>query len=51
MSLHPLLDKAFNEGIFWITKRIAIGQFVSETRCQRLVEAGATDVLNVGEVG
>lgn len=49
MSLHPLLDQALAEGIFWITKRIALGQFVSAKRCKRLIEYGVTHVLNVAE--
>ena len=49
MSLHPQLDTALKDGVFWITKRIGIGQFVSETRCQCLLAANVTHVLNVGE--
>ena len=49
MSLHPILDQALAEGIFPITKRITIGQFASDKRCQRLVTHGVTHVLNVAE--
>ena len=49
MTLHPFLDQALAEGIFPITKRIAIGQFASESRCQQLTTHDVTHVLNVGE--
>jgi hypothetical protein len=47
--MHPLLHRGLEDGIFWVTKRIAIGQFVSEGRCGKLMGQGVTHVLNVGE--
>ena len=49
MSLHPHLMQAMGDGVFWITKRIAIGQFASGNRCRKLIEAGVTHILNVGD--
>lgn len=37
------------EGIFFITRRIAIGQLATPVRCNLLISRGVTHVLNVGE--
>ena len=49
LGLHPQLRVDLRDGVFWITKRIAIGQFVSEKRSAYLIERGITHILNVGE--
>ena len=49
VNLHPQLMRAMEDGIFWITKRIAIGQFASLTRGHKLMEAGVTHILNVSD--
>jgi Swiss Army Knife protein, DSP-PTPase phosphatase domain len=47
--MHPLLEQGLRQRIFWITRRLAIGQFATEERAQWLLEQGVTHVLNVGE--
>jgi protein-tyrosine phosphatase len=49
LSPHPCLLQALEDGVFPITKRIAIGQFASEERCCRLIDRGVTHVLNVSD--
>jgi len=49
MSLHPQLQQGFKSGVFWITSRIAIGQFASESRCESLLQQDVTHILNVAD--
>lgn len=49
MSIHPQLQIGFKLGVFWITKRIAIGQFATESRCEQLLQQGVTHILNVAD--
>jgi protein-tyrosine phosphatase len=43
------LARGFEDGIFWITERIAIGRFATVERSRRLLELGVTHILNVGD--
>jgi len=45
----PNLKSGMKHRVYWITKRIAQGQFVTTERACVLREQGVTDVLNVGE--
>ena len=47
--MHPLLEQGLRQRIFWITHRIAIGQFATEQRAEWLLEQGVNHILNVGE--
>ena len=47
--MHPLLEQGLHQRVFWITRRIAIGQFATEQRAEWLLEQGVTHILNVGE--
>lgn len=49
MSWQPDLKAAMCDGVFWITSRIAIGQFASPKRAQILARLGVTHILNVGD--
>jgi hypothetical protein len=49
--MHPMLEQALRQRIFWITRRIAIGQFATAERAAWLREQGVSHVLNVGECG
>ncbi len=49
VSVHPQLQLGLKQGVFWITKRIAIGQFASERRCEWLLQQGVTHILNVAD--
>ncbi len=49
MGLHPQLQQGLKSGVYWITKRIAIGQFASEGRCDWLRQQGITHILNVAD--
>lgn len=40
---------ALQQGIFWITRRIGIGQYATLARCDDLLAYGVTHILNVGE--
>jgi hypothetical protein len=46
-----MLEQALRQRIFWITRRIAIGQFATAERAAWLREQGVSHVLNVGEGG
>lgn len=45
----PNLQSALRSRVFWVTKRIALGQFATPQRAAILRDQGATHVLNVGE--
>jgi protein-tyrosine phosphatase len=47
--MEPSLARGFEDGIFWITQRIAIGRFATVERSRRLLELGVTHILNVGD--
>ncbi len=47
--MHPKLMAAFQEGVFPITTRIAIGRFATPDRCAFLQEKGITHILNVSD--
>lgn len=36
-------------GIFWVTRRIAIGRFATPQRRKNLLDCGVTDILNVSD--
>ena len=43
------LESGMRYRVYWITKRIAQGQFVTPERAAVLCDQGVTDILNVGE--
>jgi len=47
--MHPSLEFGMKYRVYWITKRIAQGQFATPERAAILREQGITHVLNVGE--
>jgi protein-tyrosine phosphatase len=47
--MHPMLEQGLRQRIFWITRRIAIGQFVTVERAKWLLEQGVTHILNVSD--
>ena len=47
--MDPALRHALDDGIFWITDRLAIGRFPTPERAEALARAGVTHILNVGE--
>ena len=49
MEFQPSLETGMKYGVFWITKRIVLGQFASPKRAQVLRVQGVTHVLNVGD--
>ncbi len=49
MTIHPQLQLGLKTGVYWITKRIAIGQFASTSRCEWLRQQGITHILNVAD--
>jgi hypothetical protein len=49
LSIHPTLQRALQEGVFFITRRIATGQLVTPVRCNLRISRGVTHLLNVGE--
>lgn len=49
MGLNPLLQEALKTGVFPVTKRLTLGQFVTEARSQVLQSHRVTHVLNVSD--
>src|SRR5580704_3733254 len=49
IAMEASLARGFEDGIFWITERIAIGRFATVERSRRLLELGVTHILNVGD--
>jgi protein-tyrosine phosphatase len=49
MNTVPSFWEGLEQGIYWITPRIAIGRFATPERCHRLIEQGVTHVLNVAD--
>ena len=49
MNEPPSLHSGMQHRVFWITKRIAQGQFVTAERAALLRDQNVTHVLNVGE--
>ncbi|MFN3148909.1 hypothetical protein [Bremerella sp.] len=47
--MRPETIQAFQEGVFPVTTRIAIGRFPAPRRCAYLIEQGYTHVLNVSD--
>lgn len=47
--MRPEMIKAFQEGVFPVTTRVAIGRFPAPGRCAYLLEQGYTHILNVSE--
>ena len=45
----PSFWQGLEQGIYWITPRIAIGRFATVERCQHLLAQGVTHILNVAE--
>ena len=45
----PSLHSGMRHQVYWITKRIAQGQFATEERSRYLRSQGITHILNVGE--
>jgi len=45
----PSLKSGMRQQVYWITRRIAQGQFATEERARHLRSQGITHVLNVGE--
>lgn len=45
----PSFWQGLEQGIYWITGRVAIGRFVTPERCCHLVEQGVTHILNVAD--
>jgi protein-tyrosine phosphatase len=41
--------QGLEQGIYWITRRVAIGRFTTPERCCHLTEQGVTHILNVGD--
>lgn len=47
--MRPEMIQSFQEGVFPVTTRIAIGRFPAPGRCAYLMQQGYTHVLNVSE--
>jgi hypothetical protein len=47
--MHPELEQAMQHRVYPITRRIAIGQFLTPDRAYYLLKNGYTHVLNVSE--
>jgi hypothetical protein len=47
--MEPSLLQGFDEGIFWIMPRIAVGRFATVERARRLSAYGVTHMLNVAD--
>jgi len=45
----PSFWQGLEQGIYWITGRVAIGRFVTPERCRHLSEQGVTHILNVAD--
>ena len=47
--MEPSLFQALEEGIYWITRRIAVRRFAKVDRAQRSLNHGLTHILNVAD--
>lgn len=49
IAMTPSFWQGLEQGIYWITPRIAIVRFATPERCQHLLAQGVTHILNVAE--